>query len=434
MKEKKSYISCNCKTKCSFYTFLLPILFIIIRYFHDKFFELSKPYLSFKILKYNLPYLFYLYLPKIFSILLITIIKSNTKGESNNQEENIVLRKYHFIAITKNKKKMILLLYIISFLEVAQEYGDSILYYYQRMEIEKEKKIIKGWLIEKKTAFIVFVPILYYFILDKELHRHHILALILGFIGAFIINLYRFVLEFSDTTDYPFHLLNLFFSFLYSLALVFIKYIMSKYLILSPYIFLFYDGIFCIINSIICTLIFYILVINIPDVNPKIDIAEENNKYFSNNFLQIFTIFIGQEWEFYLYFFLSFIISFFYYVINALTIYNYSPYLFILIESCLPIDSDIFPIIFNNNVYDNETTEKIIKRTYIQVIGYIILFFASLILNEIIVFNFCGLNKNTFSKIVLRGDLDSSLKEINACGEIEEDNNDNISEREINGE
>ena len=110
---------------------------------------------------------------------------------------------------------------------------------------------------------------------------------------------------------------------------MFIKYIMSKYLILSPYIFLFYDGIFCIINSIICTLIFYILVINIPDVNPKIDIAEENNKYFSNNFLQIFTIFIGQEWEFYLYFFLSFIISFFYYVINALTIYNYSPYLFI---------------------------------------------------------------------------------------------------------
>ena len=56
------------------------------------------------------------------------------------------------IAKTKNKKRMILLLYIISFLEVAQEYGDSILYYYQRMEIEKEKKIIKGWLIEKKNC------------------------------------------------------------------------------------------------------------------------------------------------------------------------------------------------------------------------------------------------------------------------------------------
>ena len=379
MKEWLSYISFNCKEKCSFYTFLLPILFIFIRYFHDKLFEFSNPFLSFKILKYNLPYLFYLYLPKILSILFLPIIKSNTKSESISEGGNILLRKYHLLTIIKNKKKMLLLIYIISFLEVIQEYGDSLLYYYQRIEIEdEENKIIRGWLIEKKTIFIIFVPILCYFLLDTELHRHHILALIVGFIGAFIINICRFFLEFSFITDYFFHLLNILFAYLYSLALVIIKYIMSKYLILTPYIFLFYDGIFCIINSIIFTLLFYKLVIIIPDNNPLINIIEENDRYFSNNFLQIFIIFIGQNWKFYIYFFLSFILSFFYYVINILTIYNYSPYLIILIEACLPIDSDFIRVILKNNddkmFFDKEKTEKIYKRTYIQIIGYIILF------------------------------------------------------------
>ena len=266
------------------------------------------------------------------------------------------------------------------------------------------------------------------------MHRHHILALIIGFIGAFIINICRFFLEFSFITDYFFHLLNILFAYLYSLALVIIKYIMSKYLILTPYIFLFYDGIFCIINSIIFTLIFYKLVIIIPDNNPLINIIEENDRYFSNNFLQIFIIFIGQNWKFYIYFFLSFILSFFYYIINILTIYNYSPYLIILIEACLPIDSDFIRVILKNNddkmFFDKEKTEKIYKRTYIQVIGYIILFLAALILNEIIILNFCGLNKNTFTNIALRGKLDFySFKGINSDNEYEEDDS---SEGEIN--
>ena len=205
----------------------------------------------------------------------------------------------------------------------------------------------------KKNGYIIFVPIFSIFILNKVLHRHHILALILGFIGAFIINLCRFTLDFAKIDEFPFHLLNIFFSALSSFAIVLTKYTMTNYLIKSPYIFLFYDGIFCIINSFICILIEWPILINIPDKNndnEKAPLKGENDHYFKNNFLEIFTLFQDQNGKFFIYFFLSFIFSFFYYIINALTIYNFSPYLIIVLEALLPIDNDIIPFFFGETI------------------------------------------------------------------------------------
>ena len=409
MKESKFFISCNCKTNYSFYPFLLPVLFTFIRIFHDKISAISKPERdSFKILKYNLPYLFYLYLPKVFSIILLPIINYNTRSENN--ESFLSLRKYHIFAKNKIRKKLLLLFYIISLFEVIQETGDFVLYYFQ-------KTGQLGWLVEKRNGYIIFVPIFSIFILDKRLHRHHILALILGFIGAFIINLCRFTLKFSKTEEYKFHLLNILFSALSSFAIVLTKYTMSNYLIKSPYVFLFYDGIFCIINSFICILIEWQIVINIPDKNTKLE--GENNHYFKNNFLEILTLFQGQKekLKFYIYFFLSFIFSFFYYIINALTIYNFSPYFIILLEGLLPLDNDVIPYFFGEEVYRKEDA---FKRTYIQLIGYVILFISALILDEAIILNFCGFNKNTFSRISLRAQLDS-MRELSICSENDED-------------
>ena len=169
---------------------------------------------------------------------------------------------------------MFLLIYIISLLEVIQENGDLLLYYYQRIGTLK-------WLVEKKSGLIMFVPFLSYFILKIDLHKHHILALVLGFIGAFITNFCRFPLKFCLLKDYPFHILNIFFSFLLSLSLVLIKYVMIKFIIISPYLFLFYEGIFCIINSVICILLEYIIVINLPDDPLK----NEDKNYFISFFI-----------------------------------------------------------------------------------------------------------------------------------------------------
>ena len=160
------------------------------------------------------------------------------------------------------------------------------------------------------------------------------------------------------------------------------------------------------------------MIINLPDRNKIINKSEENNKYFSNNFLEIITIFIGQKSGFYIYFFSSFILSFFYYIVNTLIIYNYSPYLIILVEAFLPIDTDIIKIaIHQENDYIRKNRKQMLKRFYCQTAGYAILFFGALILNEIIVLNFCDLNKYTFGKINKRGEFESkTLIQIN-CNE-----------------
>ena len=422
MNESKFFLSCNCKTKCAFYPFLLPILFLFIRYFHDIMIEESKTSGSFKILKYNLPYLFYLFLPKIFSFILIPIIKFKIRGENTNPEQNILIKNYHIFAENQNRKKLFLLFYIISLLVVIQDSGDFLLYYFQK----SDKNI--GWFIEKKTGFIIFVPLFSYFLLDKVLYRHHILALILGSIGAFIVNYCRFPLNFSHIEDYPFHLLNILFSSMYSFALVLIKYIMAKYLILSPYVFLFYDGIFCIINSFIVILLEWPILVNIPDKNDKL--KGENDNYLKNNYLEIFTIFIEQSKNFYIYFFLSFILQYFYYIINVLTLYNFSPFFIVVLEACLPLDNDFISILFGK---ENNNKEFVFKRTYYQLIGYVIIFIAALILNEILLLNFCGFNKNTYKRISIRAnkDVETELKiDENEKEEFNEDENEDEDEEE----
>ena len=178
---------------------------------------------------------------------------------------------------------------------------------------------------------------------------------------------------------------------------------MIKFIIISPYLFLFYEGIFCIINSVICILLEYLIVINLPDDPLK----NEDKNYFINNFLEIITIFLNQEKEkghFYIYFFLMFILSFVYYILSTLSIYNFTPYLIIIVETCLPIDTDMIEkLIGIQNIFNEE---EVYKRVLFQCIGYTIIIFAALILNEIIILNFFGLNKNIHLRIASRGKLD----------------------------
>ena len=115
--------------------------------------------------------------------------------------------------------------------------------------------------------------------------------------------------------------------------------------------------------------------------------------------------------------------SFFYYIIYAFTIYNYSPYLIIIIEACLPIDSDIIPIFFGEYV---DKKEKKILRSICQLAGYIILFFSALILDEIIILNFFGFSRNTFYEISSRATIDS--KDKNQISPLNEENSYNCSE------
>ena len=247
------------------------------------------------------------------------------------------------------------------------------------------------------------MPIFSYFILSQKLYKHHILALIIGLFGAVIINGCRFALGFCKSEEYPFHIISILLSSFSSLALVLIKYILTEYVILTPYILLFYDGLFCIIISIFITLIEYFIVPHIPKVDYE---KEYKTDYFYCNFVEIFTIFWNQDNKFYGLFFTSMILPFFYYISYIFTVYNYSPFLTILIDTILPVDSDVLDcVIFHTQ--NGESAKVILVRFLIQMIGYIILFIGSLILNEIIILNFCEFSKNTIINLNERWKLES---------------------------
>ena len=88
-----------------------------------------------------------------------------------------MIKQYHINAIQNSKKHMFSIILIISLLEVIQENGDLLLYFYERLG-----KI--HWLVEKKSGLILFVPLFAFYLLKAEIFRHHVLALILGFIGS----------------------------------------------------------------------------------------------------------------------------------------------------------------------------------------------------------------------------------------------------------
>ena len=74
------------------------------------------------------------------------------------------------------------------------------------------------------------------------------------------------------------------------------------------------------------------------------------------------------------------------------------------------------------------------KKFVIENIGYALIIFGALILNEIIILNFFGLNENTYTNISERGKLDSViLDELGPGVETEDnENDDNNSENEGN--
>ena len=396
MKEKKSYIKFNINSRLYIYPFLLPIACTSTHFFQKIFYQKYHPENSYKIMKYNLPLLFYYFLPKIFSIIFIMIVKFKTKEESSKTALNKVTRRYHLLIENDNKRKIIFIIYLISFLEVLFKSGDSLILYLQKI-----KKI--NYLIKKRAGFIIFVPLFSYFILDTKLYRHHWLALIISLIGVFIITASRFILGFSFFDEILYHLLNILISSMFAFSLVLIKYLMSKYFIVSPYTFLFYDGIFCIINSFIAVLILeYPIVMNIKDSKYNKHLINENNNYFSNNLFEIITMFKEQDSLFYISFSLAFVSSFGYFIFNALTIFHFSPYLNVLTDFITPLLYNILNYFF----LDDDKNSNNIKRYIYELIGFLIIIFGALILNEIIILNFLGLSDNTYSKIVYRSSLD----------------------------
>ena len=381
MKDTKKLVSISKINKFGIIPFLVPFFCMLNHYFQEKQFKEA----TFKYGKYQFPTLFNNFISKILSFIFIIISNRRIKSEIKQNEKQKKI--YHELVEKKKSNTMILysFIFLISFLEVIFKVEDFYLMYLQR---EGE---IKGKLIEKRMGFVILIPILSFCLLKKKLYRHHFFSLCLTGIGFVLLNVVEFYIEKSKyTSDYIFHIIHLLFSGTFALSLVLIKYTMIYYFI-SPYKFLFIDGIFSIVNSFIFIFILKFIFFN------------KDSDYIISNFSNL----LNQPKMYYVYLSFSIIFSFFYYFLNVLSLFYFSPCINVLTDLISPFLLWLLQLLTNS---DNSSCENKIISLPLKFIAYLIILFGAFILNEIIIFNCCELNKGTYNNIVLRGieDTDQS--------------------------
>ena len=212
--------------------------------------------------------------------------------------------------------------------------------------------------------------------MKKQIYKHQKLSLIITAIGVIPVIISFFV--FLNNEDYNFYydITLLIGSFFYSLYLVFIKYItLNKGM--SVFLLLLIQGSLCFIYTIIifCIYSYY----NKGDMTYITNIFNCNSENYVciQNFYDTIIIFI--------------ILNTILHTLAFLVIYHFSPELFAISDIPSPLFSFIALCI--------EIGETRAMRIILTVLGYLIIFFAALIYNELIVFNFCGFNENTWSGI-----------------------------------
>jgi len=256
----------------------------------------------------------------------------------------------------KNKNLKIFLLILVI--------GISYTIYISNSKILSKKYTV----FEIRIYHLVFNTIFCRLILKYEVFSHQILSIILTLIGWILISIPIF--EKISSLDIVPNIIFFFGAIFYPLYLVLFKLIIQKYY-LSVFLNMLYIGIFLLIISIIGLLTYSLIDCNnLSYIKEIFDIAE-NNKLF------------------YLALFFGTIVK----AIFCLIIYYFTPNIFVLTNVISSIINWVFNYLITKN--KEETTLNLI----FQGIGYFIILFSTLIYNEFIIFNFCGLNKNTIKNI-----------------------------------
>jgi len=261
---------------------------------------------------------------------------------------------------------------------------------------------------EERLYFLFFIPLFSKTLLNTRIFKHQILSLFIGSIGLILLFIpVMLIIEKEDT----FINICMFASSIgFSNFLVLLKYLMNKYYI-SPYLCLFFLGIFSIILNTIGFIIFSLS--KYHDLSLIID-----NFTFEN---------IDNPLKVILYLCATFISASFHQIFSNLVIYYFSPILLMVTDSISPM---LFWICLT--LPDEAEEEKIINIVF-NALGYLISLIASLIYNEIIILNFLGFNKYTKKYILKRQqketyllrDTENSMKTGNA---EEADNDSNLDE------
>ena len=174
---------------------------------------------------------------------------------------------------------------------------------------------------------------------------------------------------------------------------------------IKPFTYLFIDGILCVILSFLYIIIKYILILNDVDL-------------FKNNIINIFLIFNNADKGVILLFIFIIILTFFYHVAKTVSLYFFSPTLFVMTDILSPVMTWIIDKIYKK-IRNNENLD--IKVSIFKIIGYFFMIIACILFNEVIICNFWNLDYYTNKQIEERGIEDAVINANNSVS-----NNDTI--------
>ena len=327
--------------------------------------------------EYEFPYLINNIISKLFSGILCLI----SKYIINKRELPSSLRRlkiYHLNVNSKNKLKILLYIIVISVLEV--------IYLIENIKTLK----IKG-LIESKLGFTIFVPIFSFFLLKTKYYRHHFVSIAITLFGFIFVIFSLFFPTNDENNTFKDNLRHFLFSIPYSFSFVLIKHMFMHYFI-DSFMFLFLDGIFCLLFSF-----FYIFI--------KLLIFYQDGHLFAKNIKNMFFMF--ENLRIFSLFLCILFFSFLYYLTKVATLYLFSPTLMVMTDILSPILTYIIDCIVKR-IFNYDNIDE--RQSVLKGIGYIFFILASIIFNEIIICNFWQLNYNTNIQIEIRGIEDALQK------------------------
>ena len=348
---------------------IIPIIFGCIFYFLSRLLFTVK---ETKLFKHAIIPNMYACIAKMFAIIPFIILKIRTKRLQKYDTQKIM--KNNTRLIYRNTKSEIMKgkwIYIIL---------SSVLIFIQGLLLSYSLGIkSNSWIWD-----ILITSIFYYVIFRVKLYKHHYISIIIIILTGFILDLVFKNLQNDIKNNVLFLLMRFLREIIFSLVDVINKYLMEKKFCFV-YELTFYSGFFgAILYGIFSILSYYYL---------KID---DFGEYYDNiNRIEILVT-IG-----------LFITQLGVYIFQLFTNKNNTPcHIFILY---------VFGQLAN---YMDFSTNSIIL-----IIGLIFILFMSLVFNEIIEINICGLSENTKKNIVYRAEIDNLIIEKNlTINSFDEDN------------
>ena len=242
---------------------------------------------------------------------------------------------------------------------------------------------------DERLFYLFFIPLFSKIILKENIYKHHYLSLLISLIGGVFI-IIPICLVFDIKKDIMPNILDFIKAINFPLFLVIAKYIVEKYFISPLKIILIVGIISIIINSIGYTI--YRLIINDFSLfTDCFDFFQVENKIKIIIYFVLFFLFgIASD--------LTLFLSLFYFSpILIMVTYIVSPLLLWITEAIIISIPPKMEIIFNP-------------------IGYIITLISTLIYNELFIFDYCDLNKETKKFVNKR--LDKEFHELKKNEEI----------------